>query len=198
MISFLPLSIFFFFPLVVPIERTVTSFMSKSKSRSGGTAKSLKLAPWGNCTSLRFCCYSFCFFASLFLPFVSDKKLSFSCVKYIKKPIILNDFKNIVRKPKNYWLLRNITCLKYRRYTGQILSSNVIAKEIVWYETSRLNRITLGNVSCSLTRLRRSHAQKGVVLLGDAKRRCDTTYWDKIMLRCLKWNWFLVLATVAA
>lgn len=109
--------------------------------------------------------FLFCFFVSSLC--FSDKKLSFSCVKYIKKPIILNYFKNIVRKPKNYWLLRNITCLKYRRYTRQILSSNVVAKEIVWYETSRLNRITLGNVSCSLTRLRRSHAQKGEVLLGD-------------------------------
>ena len=52
---------------------------------------------------------------------------------------------------------------------------NFAAKEIVRCETSCLNRVTLGNVSCNLSRV-----QKGVVLLGDAKRRCDTSRWDDV------------------
>ena len=40
-----------------------------------------------------------------------------------------------------------------------------------------------GNISSQLSRLRRSHVQKGIVLLGDAKRRCDSSCRDDVTLR---------------
>ena len=55
-------------------------------------------------------------------------------------------------------------------------------KELVWCETSCLNRVTLGNVSCNLPRLRRSHVRKGVVLSRDAKWRCARSCKDDVTL----------------
>ena len=59
-------------------------------------------------------------------------------------------------------------CTSLHEITTRGKKGNILGKRNRVMQAN--NRVSMGNVLRNLPRLRRSHVQKGVVLLGDAKR----------------------------